>query len=449
MSTTIPSRFLKQPLAESRDPAINAGRLSQSRDVMLREIQRLNNGNLLPDQMFLVVVSAAEIKRYDDIIQIFGYKFAEAMLTIRLEDLKIVLPDIDVYQVGFWSLGFVYESAVMGNHEVFFETLFEKLALPVICRGIPVPIKAGVGVCDLRLQMGSAEDLLQSALVASQISGSAASAWIACKEEKDDHRRAFSLIADVYQALTTPDEFELHYQARIELQTRKCVGVEALLRWRHPVHGVVSPGEFIPLVEMTGYIKPLTGWVLSKALAQAAAWHKRGYPLNVSVNVSAKNLEEQDFVPLIQEKLAAYALAPHYLELEFRESSLFSDQIAARTKLDELRAIGVNIATDDFGTGHDSFTGLAANPANIIKIDRSHIAMFSQGSRTQKIVKSMITIAHDLGMIVVAEGVETGDTLELLANLSCDCAQGYFISRPMLAEEFDAWYMKTYARPGD
>jgi EAL domain-containing protein (putative c-di-GMP-specific phosphodiesterase class I) len=429
----------------SRDPALDQRPAVQTREALLREIQRLNGANLLPEQIFLVVVSAADIKRYDDIIRIFGYKFAEAMLTIRLEDLKSMLPDIDFYQVGFWSFGFIYDSIAMGDHKVFLDSLVEKLELPVICRGIPIPIKAGVGVCDLRKDLGSSEDLLQSTFLAGQVSGTSASEWVSCEDAKDDHRRAFSLIADVFQALTTPDEFELNYQARIEMKTRGCTGVEALLRWRHPVLGVVSPGEFIPLVEMTGFIKPLTGWVLSKAMAQAAAWHKRGYLLNMSVNISAKNLEEPDFVPLLREKLNYYGLAPHFLELEFTESSLFFDQIAARNKLMALRELGVNIATDDFGSGQDSFTGLAANPANIIKIDRSHIATFGEGSRTQTIVKSMITMAHDLGMIVVAEGVETGETLELLAKLSCDYAQGYFMCRPMLVEEFDAWYVKTYA----
>jgi len=445
MSTTGGSRFLKQPLASGVAGAGSDKRQTmQSRDILLREIQRFNSGSLLENQMFLVVVSAADIKRYDDIIRIFGYKFAEAMLTIRLEDLKSMLPDIDVYQVGFWSFGFIYDSTGMGDHKVFLDSLVEKLSSPVICRGIPIPIKAGVGVCDLKKDLGSSEDLLQSTFLAGQVSGTSANEWVSCADEKDDHRRAFSLISDVFSALTTPDEFELNYQARIELKTRGCTGVEALLRWRHPTLGVVSPGEFIPLVEMTGFIKPLTGWVLAKALAQTSAWHKRGYLLNVSVNISAKNLEEADFITLLQEKLSYYGLAPHYLELEFTESSLFFDQVAARNKLQALRALGVNIATDDFGTGHDSFTGLAANPANIIKIDRAHIATFSEGSRTQTIVKSMVTMAHDLGMIVVAEGVETGETLELLAKLSCDYAQGYFMCRPMLVDEFDAWYVKTY-----
>ncbi len=447
MTVPAASRFLKQPLAaDSGGLAGDRPDAMRSRDDLLKEIQHLNSGTLPENQLLLVVVSVADIKRYDDIIRIFGYKFAESMLTIRIEDLSTMLPGIDIFQVGFWSFGFVFDSTKMSDPKVFLDSLVAKLADPVICRGIPIPIKAGVGVCDLKKDMGSSEDFLQSTFLASQVGGTSANEWIACTEDKtNDHRRAFSLISDVFQALTTPDEFELHYQARIDLKTGQCSGAEALLRWRHPTLGVVSPGEFIPLVEMTGYIKPLTGWVLSKAIAQTMAWHKRRVFLNVSVNVSAKNLEEDDFVNLLEEKLNHYNLEPKYLELEFTENSLSFDPVAARKKLQAIRAMGVNIATDDFGTGENSYTGLASNPANIIKIDRSHIANVTEGSRLQAVVKSMITMAHDLGMIVVAEGIETGETLGMMTKLSCDYAQGYYMCRPMLVEDFEAWYEKAYA----
>ncbi len=439
------SQFLKQPLAAGQTAAAPKPEAMNAREDLLKEIQRLNSPALPAGQLLLVVVSVADIKRYDDIIRIFGYKFAEAMLVIRTEDLKSMLPGVDVYQVGFWSFGFIYDAAKLQDAKPFLDGLVAKLREPVICRGIPVPIRAGVGVCDLNKDMGSSEDFLQSTFLASQVSGTSAHGWVDCKDDKaDDHRRAFALISDVFQALTTPDEFELHYQARIDLKTRRCTGAEALLRWQHPSLGVVSPAEFIPLVEMTGYIKPLTGWVLSKAIAQGVVWHRHGVPLKVSVNISAKNLEEDDFIALLQEKLKHYGLAPEFLELEFTENSMFFDQVASRKKLHAIRELGVNIATDDFGTGENSFTGLAANPANIIKIDRSHIAHVNEGSRIQAVVKSMITMAHDLGMIVVAEGVESGETLELLAKLSCDYAQGYYMCRPMLVAEFEAWYAKAY-----
>jgi EAL domain-containing protein (putative c-di-GMP-specific phosphodiesterase class I) len=417
-----------------------------SREALLREIQRLNKSGLSENQLLLTVVSVADIKKYDQMIEIFGYKFADDMLVIRMQDLRAILPDVPIYQVGFWSFGFIFDARQVQDHLGFLNRLVADLARPVICRGVPLPIRAGVGVCDLKHDFGSAEDLLQSAFLAGQVSSSAATSWRFCKAGvTDDHRRAFSLISDVAPALTTPDEFELQYQGRIDLLSHRCTGVEALLRWRHPTLGVVSPAEFIPLVEMTGFIRPLTSWVLRRALAQAQVWHARGAALHISVNISAKNLEEEDFVPLLEENLKQHGLAPEFLELEFAASSLFFDQDAATAKMRALRTLGVNIATDDFGTGQNSFVGLAATPANIIKIDRSHICALGADARSRVIVKSMIEMAHGMGMTVVGKGVETQPTFDMLTELACDYAQGYLMCRPMFTDEFDAWYAKTFA----
>lgn len=413
------------------------------RDDLLREIQQHAQAGLANGEAFLVVINVADTKKYDEIIRIFGYKFADDILVLRTEDLKTILPGIPIYNVGFWSVGFIIDPTRTENHNLFLNQLVAQLEEPVICRGVPIPIKAGVGVCDLNKGLGSAEDLLQSTFLAGQVSGRLPKTWTECNYDlENDHRRAFSIIADVQTSLGNASDFKLSYQPRIDLRSGQCTGAEALLRWSHPVLGQVAPYEFIPLVEMTGLIRHLTSWVLSDAIRQTLRWHDLGFMLKTSVNISIKNLEEDDFVQQIDGLLAHHKLEPKYLELEFSESGVTVDHDMAFKKLSALRNLGLDIATDDFGTGENSFVGLLSNPANIIKIDRSYIASFGQSVQSQAMVKSMINMAHELGMVVVAEGVETAETLASLAALSCDYAQGYYICPPVSVREFESRYVK-------
>jgi EAL domain-containing protein (putative c-di-GMP-specific phosphodiesterase class I) len=413
------------------------------RDALLGEIQRHRQAGLADGEVFLVVINVADTKEYDEIIRIFGYEFADDILVLRAEDLKSILPGIPIFNVGFWSVGFNIDPTRTENHWRFLDQLVDQLQRDVICRGVPIPIKAGVGICDLKKGLGSAEDLLQSTFLAGQVSGRSAKGWTECSYElEDDHRRAFSIIADVQASLNSGTDFKLSYQPRIDLRSGQCIGAEALLRWRHPVLGQVAPNEFIPLVEMTGLIRHLTSWVLTDAIRQTLRWHDMGFMLKTSVNISMKNLEEADFVEQVGGLLAHHRLAPQYIEFEFSESGVMADRDLAISRLGELRDLGLSIATDDFGTGSNSFTGLLSNTANIIKIDQSYIGPSSAGTPNQAMVKSMINMAHELGMVVVAEGVENAESLASLKALSCDYAQGYYICPPVSVQDFETRYVK-------
>jgi EAL domain-containing protein (putative c-di-GMP-specific phosphodiesterase class I) len=402
------------------------------------------------------------MKEYDDIIKIFGYKFANDLLALRLESIGFISLHTTIYEVGFWSIGFVLRPAVyepyravldnnVNRHAAFLGKLAARLAEPIICRGIPLPIKAGIGVCDLKKGVGSAEDMLQSTFSAGQVNGVSPAGWTECKyDQTEDHRRAFTIIADVALSLATPDEFELVFQPRMDLRTAKYNCAEALLRWRHPMLGLIPPSEFIPLVEKTGMIRELSNWVLSHAITWAAAWHKKNIALKVAVNVSVKNLAEEDFVERIMSLLQQHGLHPKYLELEFSESSIIFDFESAKTKLRVLRDLGVIISIDDFGTGLNSFSYLESTPANALKIDQALVFSLKDNLRNHAIVRSMIFMAHEIGLEVVAEGVEDRKVLDLLAAWRCDGAQGYYMSKPLNAAAFEEWIagLSITLRPG-
>lgn len=415
------------------------------RSELLREINLTQESKPTGKRTVLVVVNIADTKKYDEIIRVFGYKFADDLLNIRLMDLDFIANRETTYRVGFWSIGLIFHARHQNDYDDFLEQLIEVLAQPVICRGIPVSIRAGVGICDLTKGLGAAEDLLQATYLAGQTGAEAPEGWAECNYElSDDHRRAFSLIAHAEHSLSTPYEFELSYQARVDIKTWKCQGAEALLRWRHPTLGMVMPDEFIPLIEMTGLIRQMTFWVLSRAIAQTAEWHAAGYVFRACVNISPKNLDEADFATRIAELLDQHALAPKFLELEFSERRSFANFEAARGRLQELRDMGISISIDDFGVGTNGFWSLENVPANIVKIDRRLIRSILDDPRQQALVRSMINMAHDLGMEVVAEGLENPETLKMLAAWDCDAAEGYLINRPMPAEAFLEWIGRKF-----
>jgi EAL domain-containing protein (putative c-di-GMP-specific phosphodiesterase class I) len=433
-------------------PGAAGGKITlQGREELLRAMQAIDQKTLAENNAFLVVINIADTKEYDEIIRIFGYKFADDILQVRLASLDFLTSNTTLYAIGFWSIGFILRPNSFESfrhfmdksspaHHIFLKRLVGKLDEPVICRGIPIVIKSGIGICDLMRGLGSAQDLLQATFIAGQVRNRVALGWNVCNYDlAADNRRAFSIISDVAQALAAPDEFELVYQPRIDLHSGKCIGAEALLRWRHPQLGLIPPNEFIPLVEMTGLIRELTNWVLGHAIRQAVLWQANDLNLKISVNVSVKNLDEDDFCERILMLLAHFKLEPSRLELEFSEAQAFSDIPSAMRTLEALRDRGVGIAIDDFGTGHNSFGDLQMTHANILKIDDSLLRALRGDVQRQNVVQSMIALAHANGISVVGEGVETAEVLELLSSWRCDCAQGYFIGRPMYQGEFLAW----------
>ncbi|WP_424768430.1 EAL domain-containing protein [Paenibacillus sp. sgz302251] len=243
-----------------------------------------------------------------------------------------------------------------------------------------------------------------------------------------------SLETMLYKALDN-DEFELFYQPRMDLKTDQIIGLEALIRWRHPVQGMISPADFIPIAEETGLIRPIGEWVMRTACAQNKAWQNEGYePVCVSVNLSVRQFKDENLVRIISDILNETRLDPQYLELEITENISMNIEDQVLSILQEIRKLGVKISIDDFGTGYSSLNYLKKYPIDFLKIDQSFVRNIQGQSNDEPIVKAIIYIAHSIGLKVIAEGVETKEQLDLLRELRCDEVQGYFISKPLQSE---------------
>jgi EAL domain-containing protein (putative c-di-GMP-specific phosphodiesterase class I) len=247
---------------------------------------------------------------------------------------------------------------------------------------------------------------------------------------------------DLAEALDHEQLFLL-YQPTFDLQSERVIGVEALIRWQHPTRGTIAPEEFIPIAEESGLIVPIGRWVLEEACQQAAIWHDQGYHLAVAVNVSARQLDDDDLIEDVQHALEQSDLKPTSLTLEVTETTLMRDPDATARRLRLLKALSVRIAIDDFGTGYSALSYLQQFPANVLKIDRAFIKALPTSEHDQKLVRALIHMAHDLGYRVVAEGIEDREAYDLLAQWKCDEAQGFFVAEPMTVNEMEKWLAPT------
>ncbi len=232
------------------------------------------------------------------------------------------------------------------------------------------------------------------------------------------------------------DELELYYQPMYDVRTRAVAGVEALVRWRHPVHGLMLPDRFIPIAEQFGLIEEIGAWVMERALAQVRAWSDGGIaPVRVCVNVSARQLAGDRLPALVAALLAKYGVAASCLEIEVTESAIVHDAAAAARPLHALRALGARVSIDDFGTGYTSLGFLKRFPVDVLKIDRSFVADVADGAFDGAVVRAVTTLARGLGVRTVAEGVEVQAQLDRLRALDCDVVQGFLLCRPLPVAE--------------
>ncbi|QHI97100.1 EAL domain-containing protein [Xylophilus rhododendri] len=247
------------------------------------------------------------------------------------------------------------------------------------------------------------------------------------------YKRSYQLLSAVPHAMAH-GEFSLVFQPKLDRDSLAFRGAEALLRWHHPVLGNIPPGEFIPLVESTNLIHSVTEWVIHSALAQLVEWETRGLVVDVAVNISARNLEDADFIRMMQNACTLHQVQPRRLQLECTENVALTGESTVRA-INEARALGIQIALDDFGTGYCNFGSLYSLPAEALKLDQSLIRPIGTDERAREIVRSMIDLGHSLGYKLVAEGVETVQILDLLIDMGCDEIQGYYVSRPLRPED--------------
>lgn len=276
-----------------------------------------------------------------------------------------------------------------------------------------------------------AETLIQHADVAMYLAKSGNTGCAFYDPQQDRHSvTRLALERDLHDAIDN-NSLELYYQPQIDLKTQNVVGVEALLRWKHPQRGMIPPDEMIPIAEQTGLIRPLTMWVLNYALKQVDSWRRQGIQMNVSVNLSVWNIQDQSLVDELRAIFSTWNIPPTSLKLEITESAMMANPERALEVLSGLHAMNIHLSVDDFGTGFSSLAYLKKFPVSSLKIDKSFVMNMANDENDAAIVVSTIELAHNLGLTVVAEGVENEQVLGLLAKHGCDVAQGYYLGRPM------------------
>jgi diguanylate cyclase (GGDEF)-like protein len=320
---------------------------------------------------------------------------------------------------------------------------------PLIVDQMTLEVGASVGISRFPVDGEDASALLRRADIAMYAAKEDHSGIKVYEASMDRYSiRRLTVVSDFRRALKS-DEFLVHYQPIIEVHSSDPCGAEALVRWEHPELGLIPPVDFIPIAEQSGLIGGLTRHVLERAIAECAGWRANGADLTVSVNLSVRDLLDRDLPREIDRMLSSHGVTPDALKLEITESMIMSDPEGALATITRLREAGLRISVDDFGTGYSSLAYLKRLPLNELKIDRSFVSPMLDDESDLIIVRSTINLGHDLGLRVVAEGVEDERTLKQLELLGCDLAQGYHMSRPLPAEAFAEWIGLTDAEPAE
>ena len=368
--------------------------------------------------------------RGDSLLQQVGMRLRSALFT----------PDV-VARLGADEFGILLPRlAAIDNVRHIIKKIQDCLEAPFTIDGIPIAVEASLGVATMPEHADDADTLLQRADIAMHQAKQMASGYAVYAPEYDRHSpERLGLMAELRDAIEH-DQLLLHFQPKVELKTGCIVGIEALVRWQHPRLVLLPPDKFILAAEQTGLIGPLTRWVLIHALNHCVQARREGIQLRVSVNLSARSLHDPHLPELVEEALKATGAEPGQLTLEITESAIVLDPKRAEDTLVTLSRLGAWISIDDFGTGYTSLASIKHLPVNEVKIDKSFVLGMLTANSDAMIVRSVIDLGHNLGLRVVAEGVETKEMFDAVAALGCDEAQGYFISRPQECEALKSWF---------
>ena len=320
------------------------------------------------------------------------------------------------------------------------EKIHKALEEPMVIDGQPMDMTASIGIARFPDHGDDPSSLLRAADVAMYEAKRTKAGFSVYDPAYDERRQEFLTLLGELRRAVEAGELLLHYQPKMSLDEGRVTSVEALVRWRHPQRGFIEPGQFIPFAEQTGYISAITRWVLERAIDQCGAWERVGLRVRMCVNVSARDLQLGDaLVQHIAQALVAAELPAGMLCLEITESALMEDPGAAQSTLRKLRELGIATSIDDYGTGYSSLAYIKQLSVNELKIDRAFVSGMEADRKNAAIVRSTIELGHNLGLTVVAEGVETEHELDELKRYGCDSAQGYYFAKPMPAAQLERW----------
>jgi diguanylate cyclase (GGDEF)-like protein/PAS domain S-box-containing protein len=390
----------------------------------------------------LIALLLMDLDRFKEVNDTFGHHFGDVLLkqvAFRLRNQLHV--DDTVARLGGDEFAIVLTSALDANAVAMTaRRILNSLQQPFVVEGQVLEVGASIGIA-LYPQHGSdARTLMRRADVAMYATKQSNAGFTFHERDEQESRVPdhLSLVVEMRTAIER-NEFELYYQPKQHLHSGLITRVEVLVRWNHPRRGLLMPASFVPIAERTGLIKPMTDWILDKALQQCREWQDAGAPIHVAVNVSAKSLLEETLPSKVQTLLDKWNIDPRFLKIEITESSIMADPAHALAIMSMLQSMGVRLSVDDFGTGYSSLTHLRELPIDEIKIDKAFVLGMLTSDADTAIVRTVIDLAHNLGKQVCAEGVEDAETLRRLEEMGCDLAQGYFISRAVPAAALMAW----------
>jgi diguanylate cyclase (GGDEF)-like protein len=373
-----------------------------------------------------------DLDRFKEINDTLGHQSGDRVLEEVAQRLRFALRESDtVARLGGDEFALLARSA--GEPQAataVAERLHDALSRPFTIEGLLLEVEASIGVTLHPADGDDAETLIRRADVAMYVSKELHTPTELYSLERDRNSPGrLQLGGELRRALQT-GELVVHYQLQANAAGGEPVGAEALVRWEHPERGLLPPSDFVPLAEQTGLIRPLTLYVLDRALRQSRAWHDAGLELRVSVNIGARDLLDTRLPEEVHELLDRWDVPPDRLELEITENTILTDPVRARAVLTRLAELGVRLAIDDFGSGNSSLGYLKRLPVDVLKIDKAFVVNMATDPDDAVIVRSTIELGHNLGLEVVAEGVESEDAWRRLAELECDTVQGFFLGQP-------------------
>jgi diguanylate cyclase (GGDEF)-like protein len=390
-----------------------------------------------------VFVLMMDLDRFKHVNDVMGHSFGDALLRQVAGRLQLQVTEAHtgahIARLGGDEFAVLLPGAGIDNAQAIGARILRALEQPLSLDDQTVDIGAGVGIAGYPMHGADAEALLSMAEVAMYNAKQRNDGAVVYDPMIDkSSETSLSLLTELRNAIER-HEFRLHVQPKMKLDTGEVVGVESLVRWLHPVRGNVFPDEFIPFAEQTGFIRVLTRWVLEQSAALCRDMAAQGIFLKVSVNLSTRDLLDQDLPGKFGDILRRHQVAPGSFCLEITESAIMDDPIRAQQTLERLHAMGVELSIDDFGTGYSSLAYLKRLPVDELKIDKSFVLNMENDIGDTKIVRSTIDLGHNMGLRVVAEGIETEAVWRLLAALGCDEGQGYFMSRPIPGDKLVEW----------
>ena len=400
-------------------------------------------GSSRPENKPLALI-LLDLNDFREINDTMGHQMGDLTLQQIGPRLRTTLRDRDtVARLGGDEFAVLLPDAKQEDATLAARKILHALEAPFAIGEVNLDAQASLGLALFPEHGDDRDTLMRRADIAMYLAKQSASGYALYSPDRDSYSpERLALVTELHRAIENGDLF-LAYQPKIDLRTGHVISLEALARWRHRERGLIPPDQFIAIAEHTGLIKSLTEWVLNAALGQSRMWRNQGLAIPISVNLSARNLHDVNLPEQIDKILHAHGATPEALELEITESVIMSDAARALEILWQIHHMGIALSIDDFGTGYSSLAYLKKLPANSIKIDKSFVMNMTDDENDAMIVRSTIDLAHNLGLKVIAEGVENREVWNRLTELGCDAAQGYYISRPLEAPETTKWLKES------